>query len=226
METFQPDDERWEQAVSGRLAKLRSMPADTTRLASLLQSQIPRPAATRRRTLWLSTGSLRAVAASLLLAGALAAALFFAVSSRPALASPAQMARMHEDLVAGKTSAIQVDSIDAANRALAGEHPQFPALPNVPADHVMACCMNSVKDKNVACVLMKREGVPVSLMVARSRDMRLPDSPVTIHNGVSYHVQASGKLNMVMTERHDRWVCLIAEMPAEQLMDLAARLEF
>ena len=90
----------------------------------------------------------------------------------------------------------------------------------------MACCMNSLKDKDVACVLMKREGVPVSLMVARSRDMRLPSSPVTVHNGVSYHVQASGKLNMVMSERHDRWVCLIAEMPAEQLMDLAARLEF
>jgi hypothetical protein len=226
MESYEPDDERWEQAVSGRLSKLRSMPADTTRLASLLQSQIPRPAAARRRAPWLSIGSMRAVAASLLLVGALGATLFFAASSRPALASPAQMARMHEDLVAGKTRAMQVDSIEAANRVLAGEHPQFPSLPNVPAEHVMACCMNSLKDKDVACVLMKREGLPVSLMVARSRDMRLPSSPVTVRNGVSYHVQSSGKLNMVMTERHDRWVCLIAEMPAEQLMDLAARLEF
>ena len=225
MESYEPDDERWEQAVSGRLSKLRSMPVDTSRLAGLLQSQIPRPAA-RRRAFGLSIGSLRAVAAGLLLVGALGAALFFAASSRPALASPAQMARMHEDLVAGKTRAMQVDSIEAANQLLAGEHPQFPALPNVPAEHVMACCMNSLKDKDVACVLMKREGVPVSLMVARSRDMLLPSSPVTVRNGVSYHVQASGKLNMVMSERHDRWVCLIAEMPAEQLMDLAARLEF
>jgi hypothetical protein len=56
--------------------------------------------------------------------------------------------------------------------------------------------------------------------------MRVPTSPVTVRNGVSYHVQASGNLNMVMTERSDRWVCLIAEMPAERLMDLAAQLQF
>jgi hypothetical protein len=225
METFDPEDERWEQAVSGRLSKLRSMPVDTGRLAAVLQAQIPQPAS-RHKTLWLSLRSVRAIAASVLLVGALTAVVLLATMSRPALASPAQMARMHEDLVTGKTPAVQVDSIDAANKVLAGEHPQFPALPDVPADHVMACCMNSVKDKKVACLLMKREGVPVSLMVARSQDMRFPSSPVTVRNGVSYHVQASGKLNMVMAERHDRWVCLIGKLPAERLMDLAAQLEF
>jgi hypothetical protein len=56
--------------------------------------------------------------------------------------------------------------------------------------------------------------------------MRVPSSPVTYRNGVPYHVQASGSLNMVMAERQDRWVCLISDLPAERLMDLAARLEF
>jgi hypothetical protein len=223
MDPFHPEDERWEQAVAGRLAKLRSMPVDTRRLAKALHAQVPRPAG---RGAWLSLRSFRAVAASILLVGAIVSVLVFTTMSRPALASPAQMARMHEDLVAGRTPAVQVDSIEAANKLLAGEHPQFPALPDVPVDHVMACCMNSVKDKKVACVLMKREGVPVSLMVARSRDMRLPTSPVTVRNGMSYYVEASGDLNMVMTERLDRWVCLIGAMPAERLMDLAAQLAF
>src|SRR5678809_1029055 len=124
MDTFQPEEERWQQAVSGRLSKLRSMPVDAGRLADALQSQIPRPVA-RQRTRWLSPRSMRAVAASLLLVGALGATLLFATMSRPALASPAQMARMHEDLVAGKTPAVQVDSIEAANKVLAGDQPEF-----------------------------------------------------------------------------------------------------
>src|SRR4051794_18582028 len=153
MDSFEQENgERWEQAVSGRLSKLRTLPVDTGRLAAALQAEIPRPVS-RTRSLWLSLGSVRAVAASILVVGALTAALLIATASRPAMASPAQMARLHEELVAGKAPAVQVDSIEAANRILAGNHPQFPALPGMPADHVMACCMRSVKDKKVACVL-------------------------------------------------------------------------
>ena len=224
MEPIDTEDERWERAVSGRLSKLRSMPVDTSRLANVLQAEIPRPAV-RGGATWLSLRSVRAVAATILLVGAITAVVLLTTTARPAVASPAIMAQMHDDLVAGRAPAVQVDSIDAANKVLAGEHPQFPSLPDLPAHHVMACCMKSVKDKKVACVLMKREGVPVSLMVARSRDLRVPASPVTVRNGATYHVQASGKLNMVMTERSDRWVCLIGEMPPERLMDLAAQLQ-
>lgn len=221
----QQNDEQWEQAVSGRLSKLRTMPMETGRLAAAIQSQIPRPAR-KPRTVWFSLRSVRAIAASILVLGALAAVLVFTTLPRPAVASPALMARMHEELVSGRTPAVQVDSIEAANKVLAGEHPQFPALPGVPADHVMTCCMTELKDKKVACVLMKQEGVPVSLMVARSEDMRVPTSRITLRDGVQYHVQASGHLNMVMTERHGRWVCLIGQLPPERLMDFAAQLQF
>src|SRR4051812_38338838 len=129
MDSFEPDAERWERAVSGRLAKLGSMPVETGRLAGALRAQIPQPGR-RTRASWLSPRVLRAVAASVLLIGTLAAVLVFTTMSRPALASPAEMARVHEELVSGKTPATQVDSIEAANRVLAGEHPQFPALPD------------------------------------------------------------------------------------------------
>lgn len=226
MESFeQENDERWEKAVAGRLSKLRTMPVETARLAATLRAQIPEPARATRG-MWRSMRSFRAVAASILLLGTVAAVLLVATASRPVLASPAEMARMHHQLVSGEMPAMQVESIEAANKVLAGEHPHLPALPGVPADHVMACCMTSVKDKKVACVLMKREGVPVSLMVARSKDMRTPSSPATLHDGVRYHVQSSGKLNMVMAERDGRWVCLIGELPTERLIDIAVQLRF
>jgi len=91
---------------------------------------------------------------------------------------------------------------------------------------VMACCMRSVKNKKVVCVLMEDSAGPVSMTVANASDMQAPASPTVTRGGVSYHVQSVGPLNMVMTERNGRWICLIAKLPAERLMDLAASLEF
>ena len=227
MDTPERDDQdQWERAVSGRLAKLRSMPVDTTRLERALRSQIPQPQPSRGTVPRMSLRPLRAVAASFLVLAALVAVLMLSTSSGPVVASTARMAELHEDVVSGKVPVVQVSSIDEANKVLSRQWPNSPEVPEVPKDHVMACCMTSVKDKKLACVLMKREGVPVTLTVAHGRDMRLPDSPVTVRDGVRYHVQASGKLNMVMTERQGRWVCLIAELPAERLMEVASKLQY
>ena len=90
----------------------------------------------------------------------------------------------------------------------------------------MACCMKSVKSKKIACVLLRNENVPVTMTVANAADMRLPTSPTIQRDGVTYHVQSEGALNMVMAERHDRWICLIGELSPEQLVALAAKLRF
>jgi hypothetical protein len=219
------DDDQWQRAVADRLAKLRTMPVDATAVERMLRREIPQPAK-KENWLRLPLRPLRAIAASLLVMGLVAAVLVLTTSSRPAVASPAQMARLHEDMVSGRVPAMQVDSIDEANRMLSTQWPEAPGVPGVPADHVMACCMKSVKDKKVACVLLKREGVPVTMTVANASDMQLPKSPKVIRNGATYHVQSSGKLNMVMTERQGRWICLIGETASEGLMDLADQLQF
>ena len=90
----------------------------------------------------------------------------------------------------------------------------------------MACCMKSVQNKRVACVLLKDRGVPVTMTVANAADMKRPPAPTVTRDGVTYRVQTVGKLYMVMTERNERWVCLIGEVPAEQLMELASKLQF
>ena len=223
METPTPNEinDRLDRATANRLAKLRDMPVDTSRIERMLRSQIPQPRP--RRIAWLRPMS--AVAASFA-ALAILAALLLSSSAGPVLASPAQMAKMHEDLVAGRTPVMQVSSIDAANKALSAQWPQSPQLPDVPQDHVMACCMKSVRNKNVACVLLKSEGAPITMTVASASDMRLPTSPTVTKGGVTYHVQSFNALNMVMTERHGRWVCLIGEMPSERLMEVAAQLQF
>ena len=223
------DEDRLDQATAARLANLRTLPVDVSRLERRLRAEIGPPASAsaenpgRLRIGWFTR--YRAVAAALLIAVTVAGVLLTS-SSGPALASASQMAQVHEDLVSGRTPVTQVDSIDAAGRALARDWSQSPGLPGIPHDHVMACCMTSVQNKKMACVLLKAEEVPITMAVANAADMRLPTSPTRVRGWVTYHLQTSGRLNMVMTERNGRWVCLIAELPVERLMDFGEQLRF
>jgi hypothetical protein len=222
MQQHDDDDDEHDRATTARLAKLRTLPVDTSRLDAAIRQRIDQ--VPRERTRW--PRIVRRAAAAAVLVGLLVGAAVLLVVTRPALASPAQMAQVHADLVSGRTPVMQVDSLEAAARALSRQCPQPPGLPGLPQQHVMACCMKSVKNKQMACVLLKSEGAPVTMCVARAEDMRLPSSPTRMRDGVTYHVQSVDRLNMVMTERQDRWICLIGELPAERLMDLAEQLQF
>ena len=222
--------EQWDQATAQRLRRLDALPVETGRLDQSLRKQIPAANAHPWRT-W---RSLRAVAASLLVGMVLAGILLMSTLSGPVQASAMQMAKVHEDLVSGRAPVTQVDSIEAAGRALVAQWPQAPDLPSVPDDtdktllsaHVMACCMKSVKNKKMACVLIKKEGMPITMVVANSHDVTGQHGTKLLRGGVAYYFQTVGKLNMVMAERQGRWVCLMGQVSNEQLMDLAEHLQF
>ena len=213
-----------DQATARRLAKLASMPVDTSRLDAALRAQIPvrRPQPILRRLM----RPLTAVAASLTLLAIIAAALLSS-SSGEVLASPAQMAQVHMDLVANRLPVTRVNSIQEASAALSRASSQSPQLPQAPQEHVMACCMKSIRNRQIACVLLQDDaGTPITMTVARDTDMRAPRGPTVTKDGVTYHVHEMSPLNMVMTERSGRWVCLIAQLPQANLIDLASRLQF
>lgn len=223
---------RLDDATADRLARLRTMPVDTTRLDKRLSAQLPphpdarpaqRPPALKFRPAWLRP--MRAAAAAVLLLAAVLTGVLM-THSRPAMASPAQMAQMHHDLVSGRLHRVQVDSIEAANRELTKQAPRAPEVPDAPQQHVMACCMRSVKNKEVACVLLRSDGAYVTMAVANAKDVRPPQSPAVVRHGVTYHVESIGLLNMVMTERQGRWVCMMGEIPTDRLIELASKLEF
>ena len=218
-------DDSLDRAVSARLGKLRTTPVDLSNLEKAIKAQIP-PVDRQSRWPVMPLRPLRAIAASLVLVSAIAAAILLNASSGPALAEATQMAQVHQEIVSGKIPVMQVSSIDAANRMLNQQSPGAPALPNVPDSHVMACCMKSVHNKKMACVLLKNEGVPVTLAVASASDMKLPSAPVQTRNGVAYRVQHVGNLSMVMTDRNGKWLCLIGQVDAARLMDIATQVQF
>jgi hypothetical protein len=160
----QPDErraERLDRAVADRLAKLRSTPVDLTALRRAVEARTgvgdDRAAARpRRRPLvlrWLSP--MRAAAASLLVGG-LVVTLIVASASGPVLASADRLADIHQTLVAGGghggAHVQTVNSVEAANAFFASRNPGGPAVPGMPDEHVMACCVHHLGPKKMSCV--------------------------------------------------------------------------
>jgi hypothetical protein len=138
------------------------------------------------------------------------------------------MVRFHNEMVSGTSAADHVTSIAEANQKLKHQWNNGVDLPQVPTSHVMMCCMRSVQDKRVACVLMKSpSGVPVTMCVAKAMDMKASHGHRVIRKGSEFHIQqATNGLSMVTTERGGRWICLIGALPSDDLIDLGAAIEF
>lgn len=219
---------RLDEATADRLGKLRSMPIDLSGLQRAVRAQIAEAGVvqTRWRSFWAwQQRPMRAIAASIIIFLAVAGAMLYS-SGRPAIASVAQIVQLHEDLVSGRVAATSVQTIEEANRVLASESSDAPSLPNVPDDHQMACCMRTIQNKKVACLLLKGESEPVTLTVANAADMHMPAVPSVTHGGAIYYLQAVGSLNMVMEQRQDKWLCLIGRISSDRLIAIAQGLHF
>lgn len=216
-------DSALDQATAARLAKLAAIPVDTSRLDThLRQALAAQPAPPRRLRLWLRP--IQAAAAGLTLVALLLGLLV--ASSRPAIASAEALAQLHNDLSSGRAPTMKVSSIEAATAMLSQQWRGAPTLPDMPDDHVMACCVHDIGRKKMAVVALDIAGTPVTLAVANSADVKSPQgSPVT-RDGVTYRVQSSAGVNMAMTQRSGRWICLMGRLSVDRLIDLLAQSRF
>ena len=230
MSTSEPDPERarLDDATSRRLAKLGAAPFDTSKLRKAVNAHIQPPAqdSGQKRRLklgWLSP--MRAMAAGLIVLGVIMA-LVITSSTGPVLASAERLTHIHEEVLAGTGHSTEVTSFDGAKAALAAKWPDGPAVPELSKDHVVSCCIHMMGHKKIACVSFTTDGVPVTMAVAEAVNIKLPSSETLTVGGISYHVQSHDGINMVMTERDGRWVCLMGKLPVSRLAELAGSLRY
>jgi len=193
-----------DQATLARLAKLRSTPVDMSRLQQFVAREIPR----RRTRLFLRPAIALAASIVLMVAGTLA---FFAFSSKPAMASPMEMAQLYNDVVSGKGGGMVVHSVAEANRMLASKDQ---SMPNMPDDLVMSCCMSKVHNKQVACLVLKDQANPIIVTVAKAADMDMTDCQ-----------QSANGVNMVMAQRGGKSICVMGKVPIARLIEVAGQIK-
>ncbi len=213
-----------DRATRARLSKLASRPVDTSAVASRLRAEMAEHRAQGRPATftlpawahWLGRG---AVAAAIVVVVTL---VFVTSQSGSAVyAAPADMAQLHRDLVAGRAPVVPVGNLAEAKRTIESAWREAPAIPDQWDQLVHACCLRDVQSRQVACILLKQDGVPVTVVLARTKDFRSPDDETVDHNGRKYVVHSLDGVNMVMTQRGDRWMCLMGEIPQDALMRLA-----
>ncbi len=219
MDTQDTMNDKVELAIARRLSRLGMMPVDTSRLDRAIQSQIPRTAAAH----WRFIRPLVAIAASIVILSVLAVLL---IPQGTVQASPDMMMQMHQDIVSGKIPTMKVGSVDEANQAITAMAGNSLRLPEPPVEHVMACCMTSIKNKKVACMLLANGGTPITMTVADAKDVTCPKTPTVLHNGNTYHVTQSSGLTMVVAQSGHNWICIMGKIPADRLMDIADKLHY
>lgn len=209
-------------AVSQRLEKLRHRPVEMEQLRERVRSAVSgsRPVG---QTLRWST-PLRAIAASLLMVGAVAAVLLM-TSGGPVLASAAELSRIHRDNVSGASNATAVDSIQSARQVLAAQWSDCPHVPQADSMVAVSCRVHQLAGKRLACLALQVDGQPVTLVVAHAVDMQVPTAGQTVaRGGVNYYLLSSGGVNIVVAQRDGLWICMMGELPVERIVDFTASL--
>lgn len=216
-----------DDATRSRLARLASRPVDVTALSARLREHVeaqretagPAELSFRLRLGWVGRGAL---AAGLMVAAGL---LFvIAQSGSPVYAAPTEMVKLHRDLVAGRSPVIAVSGLEEARKTIEAGWREAPALPDRWDDNVHACCLRDVQSRQVACILMRQDNIPITIVLARASDLRSPEGPIVERHGRSYVVRSSDGVSMVMAQQADRWMCLMGEMPRDALVDLAEQM--
>jgi hypothetical protein len=213
-----PSDDRVQQAISDRLAKLRERPVDLSRLKASIDAQIAPPVLKMPRRWWTP---LRIAAGVMLMIGAgVVTALLLA--SRPAQLTPQNLARVHEQMTAHEVT--PVSSISEAYTTLTKDWANCPPLPQGSVEGIKSCCIHHVAGKRLACVEMMVEGEKVSLTVADADDVKMPMGRDEVIGGIECRSCAHGGVNMVMVKRDGRWVCVMGKLPRERLARMLADL--
>jgi len=215
----QPPD-RLDEATSQRLARLRSLPVDTTRLEAAVRQQIE-PAtdrgATRARRRW----RLWRIAAAIVVVAALAGSVLL-WASRPTTPAAADPAEIHRQMVSNSCAPMRVDSIEAAQEALTTHWSGAPDLPHPSGCQTMSCCTHRIGWHRLACVCLKCGTDGITMAVGDASKLRLPKSETISRNGISYCVQSSGGVNIITAHHEGRWICLMGSVSVEQLLSIAA----
>lgn len=213
-----------------RLERLAAMPVDTSRLERRLSAALGAGAAPPARSLRVIWTRRAAAAAVLLLA--LMAAHMVERSAGPALAEPFELTDLHQRLVRGESAMLAAADVEEANRRIAAQSADGPAVPGLAATrrlYVRSCCLAEVRGPLVAAVLMVDEGRAVTLVVAQARDFAGPMGEVIERDGRELLAHRLNDLEMVVTRRGDRWLCVMGqadEVDPQRLAAIAAGIVF
>lgn len=215
-----------DQAVRARLARLATMPVDTShlerRLRAVMADNGPEHSRWRLPQAW---RSLTAVAAAILIVVTVGVVLMN-LGNTPAIAAPMDLARLHAEASKSDAMTTAVTSVEQANRVLAGQWSDLPQLPAPASGQLHACCIHDFMDSKVACLILREGQTPLTMVVGHAREFRPAEGRIVERGGRKFTLHEVNGLRMAMTHQKGRFVCLMGEVSEDRLLDIAESLKF
>lgn len=220
--------DRLDLATAGRLAKLASRPVDTSRLERKLEiamglesdGQVNPPPLGGGAAWW---RPLLSVAAAVLIAVSVGW-LVLQPGASTAMAAPAELAQIHFEVINSLTPHHLVSSVEEANQLLADQSAGFIELPPLPGT-VQSCCLHEVAGETLTCALIEHDGQLITVAIAEAGDLHSPEGQALERNGRIYTIHKANGITMVMTNESGRWLCVMGEIEAEALVNIATEIE-
>jgi hypothetical protein len=119
-----------------------------------------------------------------------------------------------------------VTSVEQANRVLSGQWSDLPQLPTPTSSQLHACCIHDFMDSKVACLILRDGQTPLTMVVGRAREFRPAEGRTVERGGRKFTLHEVNGLRMAMTHQGDRFVCLMGEVSADRLLEIAEGLGF
>ena len=215
-----------DEAVRARLARLATMPVDTSNLERRLRSVMAENGPTQDRwRLPQAWRSIAAVAAAILVVATVRLFLT-SLGNTPAMAAPMDLARLHAEAIKSDAMTTAVTSVEQANRVLAGQWSDLPQLPAPAPGQLHACCIHDFMDSKVACLILRDGETPLTMVVGHAREFRPAEGRIVERGGRKFTLHEVNGLRMAMMHQDGRFVCLMGEVSEDRLLDIAESLKF
>lgn len=224
-ENLEPD--QLDRVVQARLRRLGQYQPDSSRLERRLESaigELRKDEGPRLRWPIQFRRSLLAAAALIAIAATLTIVLTRATDSAGAV-QLSEVVLAHQTFLNGNAHLINVEDVGQANRECQGRSPDAPTIPALEGVSVRCCCVEEFCGCRSSCLHFDYEGVPVTMAVIVENEFDAPGVSLLKRDGRSYKVLSDGAMSVVATTGSDRCICLVSEMPVENLLALASRID-
>lgn len=196
-----------QRAVAARLARLATIPVDTTNMDRAVMRRISES----RSYNWPWRMVASGLAAAIVL---LAVVLTPLLTPRTSQASVRDLSQVYARMVANPTTGDVAGNVSKTMMQMCT--PQ--------AGQMGSCCLQTIHHQKVACMLVKHGGQTVGVIVAPLGELVYPKGRVVEKYGHTFILQSAGNLNIVIRPGKLHWVCVMGKQNVNSLMAIASQL--
>ena len=216
--------DRLDRATAARLRALAGRPVDTTGvergLARALRNETIQETDVLHVT-WQRWWRPITTAAAAILVVVTMGWMMLEGGPSPAVAAPAELAQIHFDVAHGLSPHLKVSTVAQANQLLADQSNGVIPVPALPGA-IQSCCLHHYASTTLTCAMIERDGRLITIAIADGAKLHSPAGQVITKNGRAFIAHTANGINMVMTNEADRWLCVMGDVPMEQLVAVAA----